>query len=610
MSGYEAKAYVALVAAGAPLNGYEVAKRSGVPRSTVYETLAKLVGRGAAYEVRAGEDNVGYISLPPTALLDRLRREFDQSMDTLRDALPEIASPPQVRLVHSLSDRASLLARAEDVIAAARSDIFLSGFPAELDPLKPAARRAEADGVEISVVTFGEDKDPVGNTTPHRFSAPEVVLENLGCRLLVVSGDREQAVIGGVDQRRRLGCLHRRPRRGARGGRVRPPRHRHAPDRRALRPRRVRVVLDRQPPPPSAPRRSRRPRRPAQARGRCGRRPAAPADPARSAHLTRRTWRLPVSAASRGHVGYSSGRRSGPPGWAFLKSSRGEGAACSTKVPWPRSWPPSAPSSARTSSRWRRRSTRADDIPRAAAQGGQGARSLRLRHPGGARRPGPVDVRRVAAGDGARLHDPGAALAVRHQQRHRRPHADGRRHPGAEGASGCRKLASGDVVASFALTEAEAGSDPSGLTTSARRDGDDWVINGSKRFITNAPSADVFMVYARTDPDAQPARGISTFLVPRDAAGLTVGPKDHKMGQFGAWTADVYLDDVRVPHANLIGGDAGPAPRLPHRDAEPRPRSRPHRRDVCRHVRAAGRRDRELRRHPRAGRSGHRRATS
>ena len=198
MSGYEAKAYVALVGAGEPLNGYEVATRSGVPRSTVYETLAKLVGRGAAYEVRAGEDNVGYISLPPSALLDRLRREFDQSMDTLREALPEIASPTQVRLVHSLSDRSSLLARAEDVIAAARTDIFLSGFPAELDPLKPAARRAEADGVDVSVVTFGEDKDPVGSTTPHRFSAPEVVLENLGCRLLVVSGDREQAVIGGV----------------------------------------------------------------------------------------------------------------------------------------------------------------------------------------------------------------------------------------------------------------------------------------------------------------------------------------------------------------------------------------------------------------------------
>lgn len=198
MSGYEAKAYVALIAAGTPLNGYEVAKRSGVPRSTVYETLGKLVSRGAAYEVRAGEASVGYISLPPSALLDRMRREFDASIDTLRDALPQVASPPQVRLVHNLTDRASLLARAEDVVAAARNDLFLSGWPAEIEPLKPIVRRAEAEGVEVSVVSFGEDDDPVGSTTSHRFSTPEVVLENLGCRLLVVSADREQAVIGGV----------------------------------------------------------------------------------------------------------------------------------------------------------------------------------------------------------------------------------------------------------------------------------------------------------------------------------------------------------------------------------------------------------------------------
>lgn len=198
MSGYEAKAYVALVAAGAPLNGYEVAKRSGVPRSTVYETLGKLVGRGAAYEVRLGDAGVGYISLPPMSLLDRMRREFDQSISTLRESLPEVASPTQVRLIHNLTDRASLLTRAEDVVAAARRDLFLSGWPAELDPLKSLARRAEADGVDVSVVVFGEDPDPVGHTTQHRFSSPKVALENLGCRLLVVVADREQAVIGGV----------------------------------------------------------------------------------------------------------------------------------------------------------------------------------------------------------------------------------------------------------------------------------------------------------------------------------------------------------------------------------------------------------------------------
>jgi acyl-CoA dehydrogenase len=119
------------------------------------------------------------------------------------------------------------------------------------------------------------------------------------------------------------------------------------------------------------------------------------------------------------------------------------------------------------------------------------------------------------------------------------------------------RLASGEVVASFALTEPGAGSDPAGLSTSATLSGDTWTINGSKRYITNAPTADVFMVFARTDPEAKGSRGITTFLVPRDTPGVTVGPSDHKMGQFGALTADVYFDDAQVPSSSVIGGDAG-----------------------------------------------------
>jgi acyl-CoA dehydrogenase len=115
------------------------------------------------------------------------------------------------------------------------------------------------------------------------------------------------------------------------------------------------------------------------------------------------------------------------------------------------------------------------------------------------------------------------------------------------------RLASGEWTASFALTEPEAGSDPSTLTTSARRDNGDWVITGAKRFITNAPYADVFMVFARTDAQAPASRGISAFLVERGLPGLRVGPKDRKMGQAGAVTADVYLDEVRVPAERLIG---------------------------------------------------------
>ncbi|WP_305094369.1 acyl-CoA dehydrogenase family protein [Prescottella sp. R16] len=116
------------------------------------------------------------------------------------------------------------------------------------------------------------------------------------------------------------------------------------------------------------------------------------------------------------------------------------------------------------------------------------------------------------------------------------------------------RIASGEVVASFALTEPGAGSNPAGLRTTAVRDGDDWVITGDKRFITNAPIADLFMVFARTRPAGEDGAGIAVFLVPAATDGVTVGAKDRKMGQEGSWTADVRFDGVRVPAASLVGG--------------------------------------------------------
>ena len=119
-------------------------------------------------------------------------------------------------------------------------------------------------------------------------------------------------------------------------------------------------------------------------------------------------------------------------------------------------------------------------------------------------------------------------------------------------------MASGDVVASFALTEPGAGSNPAGLRTKAVRDDTDkdatWVISGQKRFITNAPVADLFVVFARTRPADDKGPGIAVFLVPADADGVEVGAKDAKMGQEGAWTADVNFNDVRVENGALIGG--------------------------------------------------------
>lgn len=115
-------------------------------------------------------------------------------------------------------------------------------------------------------------------------------------------------------------------------------------------------------------------------------------------------------------------------------------------------------------------------------------------------------------------------------------------------------MATGDVVASFALTEPGAGSNPAGLRTKAVPQDDNWVITGQKRFITNAPTADLFVVFARTRPADADGAGIAVFLVPADTAGVQVGVKDAKMGQEGAWTADVSFDDVRVPAEALVGG--------------------------------------------------------
>ncbi|HEX7848336.1 MAG TPA: acyl-CoA dehydrogenase family protein [Sphingomonas sp.] len=120
------------------------------------------------------------------------------------------------------------------------------------------------------------------------------------------------------------------------------------------------------------------------------------------------------------------------------------------------------------------------------------------------------------------------------------------------------RIASGDVVTSFALTEPGSGSDSAALRTTARRDGDDYVLNGTKRFISNAPHAGLITVIARTSPEKLPKNGhLTAFLVPADTPGLTVGPADHKMGQQGAATADILLDDVRVPADAILGGVEG-----------------------------------------------------
>jgi acyl-CoA dehydrogenase len=119
------------------------------------------------------------------------------------------------------------------------------------------------------------------------------------------------------------------------------------------------------------------------------------------------------------------------------------------------------------------------------------------------------------------------------------------------------RLASGEIIGSFALTEPDSGSDAASLRTTAVRDGDHYVIDGVKRFITNAPEAGLFTVMARTDASRKDAGAISAILVERGAPGLSLGRIDKKMGQRGAHTCDVVFENCRVPAANLIGGREG-----------------------------------------------------
>jgi len=125
----------------------------------------------------------------------------------------------------------------------------------------------------------------------------------------------------------------------------------------------------------------------------------------------------------------------------------------------------------------------------------------------------------------------------------------------AQKAEWLPKLASGEVIASFALTEPGAGSDAASVRTTAIRDGDDYVVNGTKRFITNANRAGMFTLMARSNPDKKGAGGISAFILPSKLKGVSVGKPEKKMGQQGAHICDVNFDNVRVPASLRLGAD-------------------------------------------------------
>jgi HTH-type transcriptional regulator, sugar sensing transcriptional regulator len=198
LSGYEAKAYLALLAGGQPMNCYEVAKASQVPRSTVYETLAKLVARGAAFEVANGTDPVSYVPLPSEALIGRIRRESNETILGLEQVLPTIGAALSARVVQHLTGRAEVMTRAIDVVESAQRTLWLSIWPQESGDLRAGVDAAVGRGVDVFTIAYGDLAPLKGRVYAHSYSSPEVVEQRLGCRLSIVVADHEQATIAGV----------------------------------------------------------------------------------------------------------------------------------------------------------------------------------------------------------------------------------------------------------------------------------------------------------------------------------------------------------------------------------------------------------------------------
>lgn len=196
LSEYEAKAYIALLAEGEPMNGYEVAKSSGVPRSTIYEVLAKLVARGAAVQVHGvGRSTESFAAMQVEAFIDRYRARMSTTLDGLAAELPRVASKARSHLVQKLSGQESIVQRMNDVMAVAQSHVWLSIWSDVAPSLTRGATARARAGVDVTTVAFGPLGAFPGHVQQHEYLSPDVTEQRLGCRLYLVAADHQEVVI-------------------------------------------------------------------------------------------------------------------------------------------------------------------------------------------------------------------------------------------------------------------------------------------------------------------------------------------------------------------------------------------------------------------------------
>lgn len=203
MSGYEAKAYLALLGSSEPLNGYEVAKISGVPRSTIYETLAKLTSVGAAIPVRRAQSRATaagtYVAIPADTLIARYRRDMTRRIDGLTAVLPRFSSKKESYVVQNLVGRAAIVERMQDVMERADTYLHLSFWPDEAFDILPTLWRQHDRGVEVTSIFYGVPEGFPGRAFAHEYSSPDIVQSTVGCRMFSVVADHRESLVGAAE---------------------------------------------------------------------------------------------------------------------------------------------------------------------------------------------------------------------------------------------------------------------------------------------------------------------------------------------------------------------------------------------------------------------------
>lgn len=191
-SQYEARAYLGLLQ-HSPVTGYELSKRSGIPRSMIYETLGKLLERGAAYTVPS--DPTTYAPVPGAELIDRLRRAAEDTFGLLQVRLGAIERVPDLEVIHHVRGEERILAEMAAVIDRASDELWLGLWSAQVPVLEAAVQRAQQRGVVVFSVLFGDTTAQLGRTFRHSYMRPEVVKARLGGHLSLVARDGSEVVI-------------------------------------------------------------------------------------------------------------------------------------------------------------------------------------------------------------------------------------------------------------------------------------------------------------------------------------------------------------------------------------------------------------------------------